>query len=228
MSDVSFIPKRSLESNEKLGLKKPKLITDFFQLKSIDTTGTINKPTSIETTNDQEKHTTNILASNETINKHEKYTISTKIVKDNSNVSDEDRYAEFCAEHNFNFRDLVKAPIFKSIFLTIVFGTAIVGLIDSRRELETLEQTYNSKFVILEEIIAKLEKGENVDIHRELKLVNKLTKNKYNTVTDIELDEQLDEILKMTESDGDEIRKESTKPETQKYDKSQIETNKFL
>lgn len=126
------------------------------------------------------------------------------------------------------FRDLVKAPIFKSIFLTIVFGTAIVGLIDSRRELETLEQTYNSKFVILEEIIAKLEKGENVDIHRELKLVNKLTKNKYNTVTDIELDEQLDEILKMTESDGDEIRKESTEPETQKYDKSQIETNKFL
>lgn len=126
------------------------------------------------------------------------------------------------------FRDLVKAPIFKSIFLTIVFGTAIVGLIDARRESETLEQTYNSKFVILEEIIAKLEKGENVDIHRELKLVNKLTKNKYNTVTDIELDEQLDEFLKMTESDGDEIRKESTNPETQKYDKSQIETNKFL
>lgn len=126
------------------------------------------------------------------------------------------------------FRDLVKAPIFKSIFLTIVFGTAIVGLIDSRRELEMLEQTYNSKFVILEEIIAKLEKGENVDIHRELKLVNKLTKDKYNTVTDIELDEQLDEILKMTESDGDEIRKEYTKPESQKYDKSEIETNKFL
>ena len=126
------------------------------------------------------------------------------------------------------FRDLVKAPIFKSIFLTIVFGTAIVGLIDSRRELETLEQTYNSKFVILEEIISKLERGENVDIHRELKLVNKLTKNKYNTVTDIELDEQLDEILKMTESESDEIRKESKDSETQKYDKSQIETNKFL
>ncbi|CUM46117.1 uncharacterized protein AC631_01420 [Debaryomyces fabryi] len=126
------------------------------------------------------------------------------------------------------FRDLVKAPIFKSIFLTIVFGTAIVGLIDSRRELETLEQTYDSKFVILEEIISKLERGENVDIHRELKLVNKLTKNKYNTVTDIELDEQLDEILKMTESESDEIREESRDSETKKYDKSQIETNKFL
>lgn len=107
MSDVSFIAKRSLESNEQLGLKKSKLITDFFQLKSIDTTGTINKSTSIESTNDQEKHTTNIPAWNETINKHEKYTISTKIDKDNSNVSDEDRYAEFCAEHNFNKEEWV-------------------------------------------------------------------------------------------------------------------------
>ena len=128
------------------------------------------------------------------------------------------------------FRDLVKAPAFKSIFLTIMFGTAMVGLIDSRRELETLEQTYNSKFVILEEIISKLEKGENVDIHHELKLVNKLTKNKYNTVTDIELDDQLDEFLKMTEDEDNEVRKlkETNILESEKDDKTQIETKKFL
>lgn len=127
-------------------------------------------------------------------------------------------------------RDLVKAPIFKSIFLTIVFGTAVVGLIDSRREFEHLEQTYKSKFVILEEIISKLEAGEYVDIHHELKLVNMLTKNNYNSVTDIELDDQLNEILKMAESEEHEIRKpqETNEPEIAKDDSRSIETNKFL
>lgn len=127
------------------------------------------------------------------------------------------------------FRDLVRAPILKSLFLTTVFGSAVVGLMENRRELETLEQTYNSKFNILQEIISKLENGQTVDINQELKLVNKLTKYKYNTITDIELDEQLDQFLKMAEDENVEIREpQETKIQEVQYDKSQIETTKFL
>ena len=108
MSDGSVTAKRSQESNGKLGLKKPKLITDFFQLKPKEiTTGTINKPMPIKTTTPQEKHSTSISGSNETINKDEKITTSTKVDKNDSNISDEDRYAEFCAEHNFNKQEWI-------------------------------------------------------------------------------------------------------------------------
>lgn len=61
------------------------------------------------------------------------------------------------------------------------------------------------KFEILEDLIAKLERNEKVDIAQELKLANSFTENKYNSRTDVEVDEQLDQFLKQV---ADEVEKE--------------------
>ncbi|KAG2735075.1 hypothetical protein G9P44_001289 [Scheffersomyces stipitis] len=133
-------------------------------------------------------------------------------------------------------RDLMKTPVFKSIFLTLVFGTAVVDFMKNRKELETLVNAHNSKFVILEEIIERVSRNEHVDIARELRIANTLTRNNYNTVTDIELDEQLENFLKMTEESVEEsvVQKEDPQVEHQEVEDSvvpvprPIETKKFL
>ena len=130
----------------------------------------------------------------------------------------------------------MKTPVFKSIFLTLVFGTAVVDFMKNRKELETLVNAHNSKFVILEEIIERVSRNEHVDIARELRIANTLTRNNYNTVTDIELDEQLENFLKMTEESVEEsvVQKEDPQVEHQEVEDSvvpvprPIETKKFL
>lgn len=110
-------------------------------------------------------------------------------------------------------RDLIKTPVAKSLILTFIFGTFVVDLMKNRKELELLERTYNSKFSLLEGLCEKLKQGEQVDVASELRIANSLTKYKYNTVTEIELDEQLENFLKMTEEQVvDEINEVSSKP----------------
>lgn len=101
-------------------------------------------------------------------------------------------------------KDLFKTPIFKSVLYTVAFGAAVLEFMKSRKETENLVATYNSKFNILHEIIDKLKKGEHVDINQELKIANTLTRYKYNTVTDIEIDEQLDKFLRLADQADDE------------------------
>ncbi|CAK7905815.1 hypothetical protein CAAN3_08S02718 [[Candida] anglica] len=98
------------------------------------------------------------------------------------------------------FRQIVKAPIFKSIFLTLLFGSVTIDLMRSRKNLEALESAYRSKIMIYEDLLEKLENGENVDISKELRLANSLTKNMYNSVTDVEFDERLEKFV--TEADS--------------------------
>ncbi|KAK6463973.1 hypothetical protein DFJ63DRAFT_57319 [Scheffersomyces coipomensis] len=98
------------------------------------------------------------------------------------------------------FRDLMKAPVVKSIFLSLIFGTVMVDYMKTKKELELLTNTHKTKFSILENIIEKLKNGEHIDVGRELRIADKLTRNKYDRVTDIELDDQLDKFLKMAES----------------------------
>ena len=81
-------------------------------------------------------------------------------------------------------------------------------MINSRKNLETLSKSYNLKFEILEDLIAKLERNEKVDIAQELKLANSFTENKYNSRTDVEVDEQLDQFLKQV---ADEVEKKTNK-----------------
>lgn len=103
-------------------------------------------------------------------------------------------------------RELFKSPTLKSVFLTFVFGTVVVETMKGRKELEQLELRYKAKFGILEEAIERLKQGDQIDISKELKLANTLTKGKYNVVTDIELDDELEEFLKVFE-----VKKEVTK-----------------
>lgn len=95
-------------------------------------------------------------------------------------------------------------PLVKSLILTVVFGSAVVEATKSRKDLEGYRKTYEFRFSVLNDIIGKLERDEPVDIQQELKVVNTLTKHRYNTATDIELDEQLEDFLKQVESEIEE------------------------
>lgn len=92
-------------------------------------------------------------------------------------------------------RQLLKQPIFKSIFLTLLFGSVTIDLMRNKKNLEAMESSYRSKITILEDIVSKLQNGESVNIAQELKLANALTKNRYNSVTDIEFDKQLENFM---------------------------------
>ena len=103
------------------------------------------------------------------------------------------------------FFDLLNTPTTKSLIWTLITTSIIVDMINSRKNLETLSKSYNLKFEILQDLIAKLERNEKVDIAQELKLANSFTENKYNSRTDVEVDEQLDQFLKQV---ADEVEKE--------------------
>lgn len=87
-------------------------------------------------------------------------------------------------------------PLFKSIFLTLLFGLVTIDLMRNRKNYEALESSYGSKIMILEDIAGRLERGERVDITKELRLANSLTQNRYDLVTDIEFDEHLERLVK--------------------------------
>ncbi|KAL7665158.1 hypothetical protein ABC855_g2413 [[Candida] zeylanoides] len=87
-------------------------------------------------------------------------------------------------------------PLFKSIFLTLLFGSVTIDLMRNRKNYEALESSYGSKIMILEDIAGRLERGERVDITKELRLANSLTQNRYDSVTDIEFDEHLERLVK--------------------------------
>lgn len=100
-----------------------------------------------------------------------------------------------------SYKVLLQIPVFKSLFLTLVFGTTVVEATKNRKEIEALRAAYEAKFAILRDVTAKLNNKEPVDVAQELRIANAMTKNKYNSVTDVELDEQFEDFLKMAETD---------------------------
>lgn len=92
----------------------------------------------------------------------------------------------------------------------------------ARKEYESLIATYDSKFFILHGIIDKLHKGESIELGLELKIANTLTKHKYNTVTDIELDKQLEEFLKLADEEPKKVEKEEVVKD------GALDTKKFI
>lgn len=115
------------------------------------------------------------------------------------------RYASTASPRRPTVRELFRAPIIKSVVLTVLFGSAVVELIKQRRELEGLKLAHQSKFAIYEDIIAKLKRGEKVDLAHDLKIANTLTKHRYNTVNEIEMDEELSELFNFDEEDEEEV-----------------------
>lgn len=134
-----------------------------------------------------------------------------------------------------SYRDLLRTPVFKSIFLTVVFGLAVIELMRNRKDLEELVGAHEAKFALLNELKAKLRRGDHVDVVLELKMANNLTKYRYNTVTDIQLDEKLNALLKM--ADEDDVREgeraaekeelEGVEAETQDQTRA-LDTKKFM
>ena len=122
-------------------------------------------------------------------------------------------------------RQLVAQPIFKSVFLTLVLGSATIDLMSKRKELEALETTYKSKIMILEDLAGKLERGENVDITKELKLANSLTRAKYNSVTDIHFDELLEKFVSEL---MEEPKEKSSTNEIRDVDSKDIKVQQIL
>ncbi|SGZ46785.1 CIC11C00000004384 [Sungouiella intermedia] len=113
-----------------------------------------------------------------------------------------------------SYRDLISGPVAKSLFLTIVFGSVLVDATKNRKEIEALRAAYETKFRILEDITTRVRNKEPVDVALELKVANAITRNKYNSVTDVELDDQLEEMLKMAEEEeeGDEVVQADMEP----------------
>lgn len=98
-----------------------------------------------------------------------------------------------------SFRELTRAPVFKTLFLTIIFGSVVVESTRSRKDIEALRAAYDAKFRILREVTQKIKNKEPVDVAQELSIANSITRNKYNSVTDVQLDEQLEAFLKLVD-----------------------------
>lgn len=97
------------------------------------------------------------------------------------------------------WRDLLLPLVFKSLFLTLVFGSVVVEATRGRKELDALKGAYEAKFRILEDVTGRVRRREPVDVAQELKIANAITRHKYNSVTDVEMDEQFEEILRMAD-----------------------------
>lgn len=127
------------------------------------------------------------------------------------------------------FKSLLKAPAVKSLMLTLIFGTSVVECMKKKRDLESLDHIYNAKINILEDIISRLVKNEKVDIQKELRIINSMTKYKYNTSTDIEIDEGLEKWLQQeVKSMPKEAEEKFTKQAESKLDKQHITSKDFL
>ncbi|KAI3402985.2 hypothetical protein KGF56_004238 [Candida oxycetoniae] len=99
------------------------------------------------------------------------------------------------------FWSLLKTPTTKSLILSLICTSVMIELLKSRREVQQLQASYQLRFQVLGEILTKLKNGENFDLKRELHLANIFTEQKYNSKTDIELDQQIEQLLKMSDED---------------------------
>lgn len=79
----------------------------------------------------------------------------------------------------------------------------MIDLLKIRRDLDSLQHSYTMKLALLGEIITKLTQGDLIDLDKELKLAHAFTSaTKYESVNDVELDQELEEFLKLAELDG--------------------------
>ncbi|EMG49466.1 hypothetical protein SBY92_001265 [Candida maltosa Xu316] len=110
------------------------------------------------------------------------------------------------------FFELLKTPTTKSLLLTLLTTSISIDLINTRKNLETLKTSYSLKYEILMEIIEKLNNNEKIDLAKELRLANSFTDNQYNSRTDIEFDEQLEQFLKEISEEPKEAQSKEAQP----------------
>lgn len=107
---------------------------------------------------------------------------------------------------------LFNTPTTKAILLTVAFGSIAIDLGRRRSEFEAFQTSQAIKDNVLEQVIRKLQAGELVDIHRELKIANAATRYNYSEVTEIEIDDELEQFLKMSEDAAGEIQHPVSEP----------------
>lgn len=107
------------------------------------------------------------------------------------------------------FKDLVKTPLVKSIFLTLLFGSAVIEFMKRNREIRNVEEVYELKLQMLQDLADNIREGKKIDIAAELKLINSLAKHNYKSVTDLRFDEGLEQLLKEAEGQDNNESKQS-------------------
>lgn len=100
-----------------------------------------------------------------------------------------------------SWRDLISGSVAKSLGLTIVFGSFVVEATQNRKDLDDLRGAYATRFEILRDITEKVRNKQQVDVAQELRVADAVTRNKYRSATDVELDTQLEDFLRMTDLD---------------------------
>lgn len=127
------------------------------------------------------------------------------------------------------YSDLLATPVVKSILLTLLFGSMVVETTRNRKEIEALRAAYEAKFRILQDITAKIRAKQPVDVAHELKIANAITRNKYNSVTDVELDELFEAFLKMAEEiEEEKVEVETKAPEGVSSEEREKRNKEFL
>lgn len=105
-------------------------------------------------------------------------------------------YSSVAPQRSPGIREMVSAPVFKTLLLTLLFGSVVVEYSRNKRELNTLQAAYESRFQVLREATAKIRRREPVDVAAELKLANSLTRNRYSSVKDVEMEQLFEDFLK--------------------------------
>ncbi|EGV65637.1 hypothetical protein CANTEDRAFT_91948 [Yamadazyma tenuis ATCC 10573] len=101
------------------------------------------------------------------------------------------------------FTEVLRTPTTKSLFLTIVFGSCVTEVIARRKQLDTLRDSHHARMIILNDILARLQHGEHIDLQKELRLLSQVSDG-----MDFDVDEKLNQLFQMVE--------EPTKPTANK------------
>lgn len=123
------------------------------------------------------------------------------------------------------WRDALLAPIVKSIALTLLFGSVVLDATKKRKDLEALESAYAARFKILHSVNARLRNKEPVDVVAELRIADAITRNRYTLVSDVELEEQVEDFFKF-----DSVDTRGTSVDTVMHEKTpkDVQTSLFL
>lgn len=115
------------------------------------------------------------------------------------NILPRKAYTTIQARKSPTFRDLLRTPVLKTLLLTFLFGLAVVESGNARKEIESLRAAYDAKFRIIGEVTQKIRNKEPVNVTQELNIANSMTRNKYKSVTDLEVDDQFEAFLQSFE-----------------------------
>ncbi|CDR40196.1 CYFA0S04e05666g1_1 [Cyberlindnera fabianii] len=70
--------------------------------------------------------------------------------------------------------DSFDKSIYYPAFLVVLLGSQVINVMNAQRRVEDLDRRYTLKMEKIDELIKRVQNGEQVDVEREMRLVNKL------------------------------------------------------